>query len=127
MVYQLHQLRGRVGRGSEKSFCILLTGSKVSKDAKERINTMCATNDGFKIAEKDLELRGPGDIEGTRQSGELNFKVASIVNDKDLLELAKTTAEQCCEEDPTLDMAKNLLLKNYLRSQKGKNAWSRIS
>lgn len=88
---------------------------------------MCATNDGFKIAEKDLELRGPGDIEGTRQSGELNFKVASIVNDKDLLELAKTTAEQCCEEDPTLDMAKNLLLKNYLRSQKGKNAWSRIS
>lgn len=124
---QLHQLRGRVGRGSEKSFCILLTGSKVSKDAKERINTMCATNDGFKIAEKDLELRGPGDIEGTRQSGELNFKVASIVNDKDLLELAKTTAEQCCEEDPTLDMAKNLLLKNYLRSQKGKNAWSRIS
>lgn len=124
---QLHQLRGRVGRGKEKSFCILLTGSKVSKEARERIKTMCATNDGFKIAEKDLEIRGPGDIEGTRQSGELNFKVASIVNDKALLELAKTTAEQCCEEDPTLDMAKNLLLKNYLRSQKGKNAWSRIS
>lgn len=124
---QLHQLRGRVGRGREKSFCILLTGSKVSKEARERIKTMCATNDGFKIAEKDLELRGPGDIEGTRQSGELNFKVASIVNDKALLELAKITAEQCCEEDPTLDMAKNLLLKNYLRSQKGKNAWSRIS
>lgn len=124
---QLHQLRGRVGRGSEKSFCILLTGAKVSKEAKERINTMCATNDGFKIAEKDLELRGPGDISGTRQSGALNFKVASIVNDKELLELAKHTAEQTCEEDPTLDMAKNLLLKNYLKSQKGKNAWSRIS
>jgi ATP-dependent DNA helicase RecG len=124
---QLHQLRGRVGRGSEKSFCILLTGAKVSKEGKERINTMCATNDGFAIAEKDLELRGPGDISGTRQSGALNFKVASIVNDKELLELAKTTAEQICEEDPALDMAKNLLLKNYLRSQKGKNAWSRIS
>ncbi len=124
---QLHQLRGRVGRGSEKSFCILLTGAKVSKEGKERINTMCATNDGFAIAEKDLELRGPGDISGTRQSGALNFKVASIVNDKELLELAKTTAEQLCEEDPALDMAKNLLLKNYLRSQKGKNAWSRIS
>lgn len=124
---QLHQLRGRVGRGSEKSFCILLTGAKVSKEGKERINTMCATNDGFAIAEKDLELRGPGDISGTRQSGALNFKVASIVNDKELLELAKTTAEQICEEDPALDMAKNLLLKNYLRAQKGKNAWSRIS
>ena len=124
---QLHQLRGRVGRGSEKSFCILLTGAKVSKEGKERINTMCVTNDGFKIAEKDLELRGPGDISGTRQSGALNFKVASIVDDKELLELAKLMAEQSCEEDPTLDMAKNLLLKNYLKSQKGKNAWSRIS
>ncbi len=124
---QLHQLRGRVGRGSEKSFCILLTGAKVSKEGRERINTMCATNDGFKIAEKDLELRGPGDIEGTRQSGELNFKVASIVQDKDLLELARTAAEQICEEDPDLNMAKNLLLKNYLKSQKGKNAWSKIS
>ncbi len=124
---QLHQLRGRVGRGSEKSFCILLTGSKVSKDARERIKIMCATNDGFLIAEKDLELRGPGDIEGTRQSGVLNFKVASIVNDKDLLELAKELAEQICNEDPELEMAKNLLLKEYLRSQKGKNAWSRIS
>ena len=86
---QLHQLRGRVGRGSEKSFCILLTGAKVSKEGRERINTMCATNDGFKIAEKDLELRGPGDIEGTRQSGALNFKVASIVNDKALLRTSK--------------------------------------
>lgn len=124
---QLHQLRGRVGRGSEKSFCILLTGSKVSKDARERIKIMCATNDGFQIAEKDLELRGPGDIEGTRQSGVLNFKVASIVNDKDLLEAAKVIAERICNEDPALEMAKNLLLKAYLQSQKGKNAWSRIS
>lgn len=124
---QLHQLRGRVGRGTEKSFCILLTGSKASREARERIKIMCATNDGFKIAEKDLEIRGPGDIDGTRQSGALNFKVASIVNDKELLELARDLAEKRCEEDPTLDMAKNLQLKKYLRSQKRKNEWGKIS
>ncbi len=124
---QLHQLRGRVGRGSEKSFCILLTGSKVSVDAKERISVMCATNDGFKIAEKDLELRGPGDIEGTRQSGALNFKLASIVNDKQLLELAKYEAEKLLNEDIDLSMAKNLQLKIFLQQQKGKTNWSKIS
>jgi ATP-dependent DNA helicase RecG len=80
---QLHQLRGRVGRGAEKSFCILLTGSKLNNEAKERLKTMEATGDGFKIAEKDLELRGPGDIEGTRQSGMLNFKLASIIQDRE--------------------------------------------
>lgn len=124
---QLHQLRGRVGRGSEKSYCILLTGSKVSNDARERIKVMCATNDGFVIAEKDLELRGPGDIEGTRQSGVLNFKLASIVNDKELLLLAKHFAEAVLMEDENLDDAQNLPLKNYLMSQKGKTVWSRIS
>jgi len=124
---QLHQLRGRVGRGSEKSFCILLTSSKVSVDAKERISVMCATNDGFKIAEKDLELRGPGDIEGTRQSGALNFKLASIINDKPLLELAKHEAEKLLQEDATLNMAKNLQLKLFLQQQKGKTNWSKIS
>ncbi len=124
---QLHQLRGRVGRGSEKSFCILLTGSRVSVDAKERISIMCATNDGFKIAEKDLELRGPGEIEGTRQSGALNFKLASIVNDKQLLELARFEAENLLEEDIDIIMAKNLPLKKYLQSQKGKTGWSKIS
>ncbi len=124
---QLHQLRGRVGRGREKSFCILLTGMKASKEAKERIKIMCATNDGFKIAEKDLELRGPGDIEGTRQSGELNFKIASIVNDKQILELARTEAEKLVLEDVTLSLAKNLQLKNFLRSQKHKNGWGKIS
>jgi ATP-dependent DNA helicase RecG len=124
---QLHQLRGRVGRGSEKSFCILLTGSKVSNEGKERIKTMCATNDGFKIAEKDLELRGPGDIEGTRQSGALNFKLASIVNDKALLERAKIEAEKLLEEDVDLNMAKNLPLKKHLQLQKGKTGWSKIS
>jgi len=124
---QLHQLRGRVGRSSEKSFCILLTGSRASKEAKERIHIMCATNDGFRIAEKDLELRGPGDIEGTRQSGALNFKIASIVNDKELLEKAKTEAEKLCEEDPELKMAKNLLLKTHLQSQPHKHGWGKIS
>lgn len=124
---QLHQLRGRVGRGSEKSFCILLTGSKVSVEAKERINIMCATNDGFKIAEKDLELRGPGDIEGTRQSGALNFKLASIIDDKSVLEVARYEAEQLLKEDTDIGLIKNLPLKKYLQSQKGKTGWSKIS
>ena len=124
---QLHQLRGRVGRGGEKSYCILLTGSKVSNDARERIKIMCITNDGFKIAEIDLELRGPGDIEGTRQSGMLNFKLASIVNDKGLLDLAKHYAEELLMNDEDLANESNLPLKNYLLSQKGKTVWSRIS
>jgi ATP-dependent DNA helicase RecG len=124
---QLHQLRGRVGRGSEKSFCILLTGTSASKEARERIKIMCATNDGFKIAEKDLEIRGPGDIEGTRQSGALNFKIASIVNDKVLLELAKAEAEKLVTEDTELNMAKNSPLKAFLQSQKRRHGWGKIS
>jgi len=124
---QLHQLRGRVGRGSEKSFCVLLTGQKVSNDARERIKIMCATNDGFLIAEKDLELRGPGDIEGTRQSGALNFKLANIVNDKEVLEVSKIAAEKLVEEDHTLHLAKNIELKNYLQSQKSRSGWGKIS
>lgn len=124
---QLHQLRGRVGRGSEKSYCILITGAKSSVESKERINIMCQTNDGFKIAEKDLELRGPGDIEGTRQSGAMNFKLASIINDKEILELAKFEADTLLKNDIDLKEDKNLPLKNYLQSQKGKTGWSKIS
>jgi ATP-dependent DNA helicase RecG len=124
---QLHQLRGRVGRGSEKSYCILLTGKKLSNDARERMSIMCATNDGFVIAEKDLELRGPGEIEGTRQSGAINFKLASIVQDKAILETARNLALDLLNEDPGLTMAANLPLKSYLQSQKGKTAWSKIS
>jgi RecG-like helicase len=124
---QLHQLRGRVGRGSEKSFCILLTGTKLNNEARERLKIMTATNDGFKIAEKDLELRGPGDIEGTRQSGMLNFKLASIVEDRALLEKAKLAAEKLLETDPDLSSADNLQLKVYLQSLQGKTAWSKIS
>jgi len=124
---QLHQLRGRVGRGSEKSFCILLTSNKITNEAKERLKALCATNDGFKIAEKDLEIRGPGDIEGTRQSGELNFKLASIVQDKIILETARNVAAAILEADPDLSMAENLPVKNYLHFQKSKTAWSKIS
>jgi ATP-dependent DNA helicase RecG len=124
---QLHQLRGRVGRGSEKSFCSLLSGSKLNNEARERLKIMCATNDGFRIAEKDLELRGPGDIEGTRQSGALNFKLASIVQDKKWLEIAREMAERVLDADPDLASATNLQLKNYLQSLQGKTAWSKIS
>ena len=124
---QLHQLRGRVGRGSEKSYCVLLTGSKSSVESRERINIMCQTNDGFKIAEKDLELRGPGDIEGTRQSGALSFKLASIVNDKELLEQAKFEADKLLNEDADIVLEKNIPLKKYLQTQKGKSGWSKIS
>jgi len=124
---QLHQLRGRVGRGSEKSFCILLTGSKLSMDARERLKILCATNDGFKVSEKDLEIRGPGDIEGTRQSGELNFKIASIIQDRVMLEVAKTIATDILELDPDLNMAENLSVLNHLQQQKGKTIWSKIS
>ncbi len=124
---QLHQLRGRVGRGAEKSFCILLTTLKLSNDAKERLKTMVATNNGFEIAEKDLELRGPGDIEGTRQSGALNLRVADIIKDKKILEKAKTNAEELIEQDTELESEENLRLKHYLMTLQGKTLWSKIS
>lgn len=124
---QLHQLRGRVGRGSEKSYCILLSGVKLSRDARQRLTIMCQTNDGFKIAEKDMELRGPGDMEGTRQSGLLNFKIANILQDKNILDAAHSTVEKLLEQDPNLDKAENECLKNFLSSQKSKITWSKIS
>lgn len=124
---QLHQLRGRVGRGNEQSFCILLTGTKLTNDARERLKIMTATNNGFEIAEKDLALRGPGEIEGTKQSGVLNFKLASVVEDKAILEIARNEVEQLLNEDPEINSAENLLLKQYLLSQKGKTVWSKIS
>jgi ATP-dependent DNA helicase RecG len=124
---QLHQLRGRVGRGAEKSYCVLLTSKDLSNDARERIKTMVATNNGFEIAEKDLEIRGPGNIEGTKQSGVLNFRLASIVNDKPILDAAKKLAEEIVESDPELQKQENSPVKNYLLSLKGKTPWSRIS
>jgi ATP-dependent DNA helicase RecG len=124
---QLHQLRGRVGRGADKSYCVLLTGQKLSKDARERLKIMVATNDGFKIAEKDLEIRGPGEIEGTRQSGALNFKLASIVLDKAMLEVARGEVEKILEKDPDLILAENLLIKNFMQEQKHKTGWGKIA
>ena len=124
---QLHQLRGRVGRGSDQSYCILSTKVKISREAKERIKIMCETNDGFKIAEKDLEIRGPGDVEGTKQSGVLNFKLANIIEDKKILEEARITAEKIIEDDPDLLSPENSCLNNFLAIQKGKTIWSKIS
>ncbi|MCB0739757.1 MAG: ATP-dependent DNA helicase RecG [Chitinophagaceae bacterium] len=124
---QLHQLRGRVGRGAEKSYCILLTSSQLSNDARERINIMTATNNGFEIAEKDLALRGPGEIDGTRQSGVLNFKLASLVHDGKMLELAKSLAIRLLDQDPELNSAENLRLFNFLKLQPETVKWSKIS
>ncbi len=124
---QLHQLRGRVGRGAEKSFCILLTGRQLNSEARERLNTMVATNDGFLIAEKDLALRGPGDIEGTRQSGELALKLADLVADKKWVEIAGELARRLVTADPELREPAHQPVRLFLLSQKGKLAWSRIS
>lgn len=126
---QLHQLRGRVGRGAEQSFCLLISSFKLSKDGKTRLDTMVQTNNGFEIADVDLKLRGPGDLEGTQQSGILDLKFADISRDAKILQEAKYCAEQILEEDPTLSLEKNKgLLKEIrkIRKQKGLN-WGRIS
>lgn len=124
---QLHQLRGRVGRGAEKSYCILLTPPSIGKEAKERMKIMVQTASGFEIAEKDLQLRGPGEIEGTRQSGALNFKLASVIQDRPLLEFAREQAARILDLDPTLVKPENQLLRAYLQQQKGSVNWSKIS
>ena len=124
---QLHQLRGRVGRGADKSYCILMTSTKLGADARERIKIMTSTGSGFEIAEKDLELRGPGEIEGTRQSGALNLRLADLVKDKVMLEAARSFAEELMATDPDLDTAENLRLKQYLVSLQGATPWSKIS
>jgi ATP-dependent DNA helicase RecG len=124
---QLHQLRGRVGRGAEKSYCILITSTELGAEARERMKTMVQTGNGFEIAEKDLELRGPGDIEGTRQSGVLNYRLASIIHDKPILDAAKKIAEELVEKDPELELAEHQPLRHYLISLKGKTPWSKIS
>jgi ATP-dependent DNA helicase RecG len=125
---QLHQLRGRVGRGAEQSFCILMTGHKLSNDSKTRLETMTATNDGFEIAEVDLKLRGPGDIMGTQQSGVLNLKIADIVKDNEILKLARHHAMRILKEDPSLSLEKNKVLRfTYAQLAKHKNIWNYIS
>lgn len=125
---QLHQLRGRVGRGADQSFCILMTGHKLSNDSKTRLETMVATNDGFEIAEVDLKLRGPGDIMGTQQSGLLNLKIADIVKDNDILKSARYYALQLLKEDPSLSKPENLIIRHmYAQLVKHKNIWTYIS
>jgi len=124
---QLHQLRGRVGRGKDKSFCILLTSVKLNRDARERLKIMCATTDGFKIAEKDMEIRGPGDIAGTKQSGVLDFKLADLIRDRQWFDLAAKIANRLLDNDPELNSTENLILKNHLLLQHGKTQWSKIS
>ena len=125
---QLHQLRGRVGRGAEQSYCILMTGHKLSADSKTRLETMVSTNDGFEIAEVDLKLRGPGDIMGTQQSGVLNLKIADIVKDNDILKLARSYALQVLKEDPNLTLEKNKVIRyTYAQLAKHKNIWNYIS
>ena len=125
---QLHQLRGRVGRGAEQSFCILMTGFKLSADSKTRLETMVQTNDGFEIAEVDLKLRGPGDIMGTQQSGILNLKIADVVRDNDILKTARFYALKVLKEDPELKFEKHIaILSTYRQISKFKNIWNYIS
>ena len=116
---QLHQLRGRVGRGSEKSYCILMTGHKLSKESKHRIELMCATENGFELAEEDMKMRGPGDLEGTQQSGlPISLNIASLAKDGMILTAARTAAQSVLDADPTLGLAKNALLLRELRKEK---------
>jgi ATP-dependent DNA helicase RecG len=125
---QLHQLRGRVGRGADQSFCILMTSHKLSSEAKTRLETMVRTNDGFEIAEVDLKLRGPGDIMGTQQSGILNLKIADIVKDNEILKTARYYALKLLKADPSLEKPENLIIRHsYAQLVKYKNIWNYIS
>lgn len=125
---QLHQLRGRVGRGAEQSYCILLSGFKLSNEGKERIATMVRTSNGFEIAEADLKLRGPGNIEGTQQSGILNLKIADLAQDGRILQTAREIAHRILDDDPKLEKEENKALGQYLDQHfKQIKGWSRIS
>jgi ATP-dependent DNA helicase RecG len=125
---QLHQLRGRVGRGSENSYCILMSSNKLSADAKKRINTMTSTNDGFKVAEVDMEIRGPGNLLGTQQSGLLNFKIGNIIQDKEILEYANKDVKNILSKDPKLLSIENKLIRNEFNSMKTSSVlWKHIS
>lgn len=125
---QLHQLRGRVGRGAEQSYCILMSSYKLSKDAKERINTMVRTNNGFEISEVDMQLRGPGDMEGVRQSGLLDLKISNILEDEKILKLARTVCQEILDSDSSLQNPANVRLKNYVNSNRSLfSSWGRIS
>ena len=124
---QLHQLRGRVGRGSDQSFCILMTKSNLGTDSSKRIKVMCETNDGFVIAEEDLRLRGPGDLDGTRQSGAINLRIADLAQDTHILEAARAEAFTIIDTDPELKLPENQALRRYVELEANDNVWSKIS
>jgi ATP-dependent DNA helicase RecG len=124
---QLHQLRGRVGRGAEQSYCVLLTGSGISKESYERMRVMVSTSDGFVIAEKDLEMRGPGDVYGTKQSGALKLKIADLVKDTPILEHCRNAALQLIANDESLLLPQHQALKKMLQEKVGIEQWNKIS
>ena len=125
---QLHQLRGRVGRGGDQSYCILMAGNKLTVESKQRLNAMVSTNDGFEIANIDLHLRGPGDIQGTQQSGMLDFKIADLIKDEKLIAYTRSLAKETLEEDPKLELPKNQRMANHLHELLKKNVnWGMIS
>jgi len=125
---QLHQLRGRVGRGAEQSYCILMSGNKLSNEGRKRLEVMVSTNDGFKIAEADLQLRGPGDLQGTQQSGVLDFKIANLASDGELVARTNKIAAHILNKDAALSLPENKLLKEQLELiRKGSQNWGRIS
>jgi ATP-dependent DNA helicase RecG len=125
---QLHQLRGRVGRGADQSFCILMSSFKLTKEARLRIETMVKTTNGFEIAEVDMKIRGPGDMHGTQQSGVLDLQLADIIRDEKILKYARNLATEILENDPLLQQAQNTVLAKRLQQlQKHKYDWSKIS
>jgi ATP-dependent DNA helicase RecG len=124
---QLHQLRGRVGRGASQSFCILMTNSKIGADSKRRVDVMCQTNDGFIIAEEDLRLRGPGDLDGTRQSGAINLSLADLSQDTHIVEAARAEAFTIIDTDPDLSQPQHQALRRYVETEANDNVWSKIS
>lgn len=124
---QLHQLRGRVGRGAEQSFCILMSGNKLSSDGRTRLNTMVKTNNGFEIAETDLQLRGPGDLEGTQQSGVLDLKVANLVTDQELLIMVRHCVEEIFEKDAQLALPEHQILHHAIQKKELGLSWDKIS
>jgi ATP-dependent DNA helicase RecG len=125
---QLHQLRGRVGRGADQSYCILLSSYKLSEEGKTRLKTMVETTDGFKIAEVDLKLRGPGNLMGTQQSGVLNLKIADVVKDSQILVAARNTAITLLQDDSNLSKPENANIKRaYSVLSKNSKIWSNIS
>jgi len=126
---QLHQLRGRVGRGADESYCVLMSSVKLTHESRKRLETMVSTNDGFEIAEVDLQLRGPGDMEGTQQSGlPFDLKIANLSKDSQLLQYVRQVAMEILDEDPTLSLPQNIILQSQLdKSAKERISFSQIS